>query len=518
MTPFRALYLKEYREHHVSLMITYAILFLMNLFPFCLTGHPDPFWMGLGFYLFGFYLTAIAAMSYAKEDEAKTSQFLRRLPVRSSTIFRAKFAWLLTSAAALSTPLLFWGGLYLRLRVSEGVSVDLFSETAFFSGVPVLICLLVWAYFWTTRWPNKVYAVLMTFVSAYIFLLFVALIILAIANIFYGGRMQDFNPVLAFGFLISPLPVAWFAFRKILTYYDGFEREKKTPVLISMPGQTLEKPKPRLVTRLFSSQNWTPFQGLLWQSVCQTKDALLLCLVPGSLTFFWFYFFPRFWGNYDIPVRTWTIGLSQGTQHFIEGFGIITTMATVLVLFAVASTVFSQDRANDRFRFLGYRGVSLWKFWLSRMLPYVFLVSIICFCAIFLISREITSESLESIPMKNLCLGLGMILTLVSAPLCFGSFFSMLSRSLLLSIVLTGLCSALFYLSLIFFRQLHPFLYLLCPVVLLGFLAASYSLAASRLYERPLSKSWQAPTLAVAIAVICGAIPPLAFFWNEYLI
>lgn len=506
MTPFRALYLKEFREHRISLLIVFAILFLMNLLPYAHLGSVFFDWLVGSFWVFGFYITAMAATSYAKEDEAKTSQFLRRLPVRSSTIFRAKFSWLLTSMAVLSLPLLFWGRLYLKLRVSDGVS------EFFFWGVPVFICLLIWAYFWTTRWPNKVYAVLMTFVSAYVFMLFAVLIALMIANAFYGGRIWDIT-ISAFTFLLSPFPIAWFAFRKVLAYYDGFEREKKTPVLISMPGQAIEKPKRRFVTRLFPSKPWEPFQGLLWQSFCQTRDVLILCLVPGLLTFLWFYFFPGFWENDNMPVRIWAEKMPLAMQKFVEVFGILTTMAAILILFAVASTVFSQDRESDRLRFLGYRGISLWKFWCSRMAPYVFLVLLIFLCAIIIISREMT----EPFPSKNICRGLGILLTLISAPLCMGAFFSLLFRSLLFSIVLTVACSGLFYTSLpVFWPQMYLPLYFLPPFVLLGFLAASYSLAGSRLYERPLSKSWQRPTVAVMFAAICGVIPPFFFFLTRY--
>jgi hypothetical protein len=105
MTPFSAIYRKESREHGLSLLIVFYCICAILILPVLYFGAKIVF----AFLLWQFYITATAAMSYAKEDESKTARFLRTLPLDGGTLLLAKLAWLGTAMFLLFLPILVTG-------------------------------------------------------------------------------------------------------------------------------------------------------------------------------------------------------------------------------------------------------------------------------------------------------------------------------------------------------------------------------------------------------------------------
>ncbi len=269
MSPFKSLYYKEFREHRLSLFVMLGIVVLVVAF----CSKAESVFNNLlvcYVYLYGFYVTATAAMSYAKEEESGVSRFLRALPVSSVTIFRAKLAWLGTVMLLLALPAFYVFCVPFILR--EGVSIGFYQGFRILAGdrgldlslifVVTIFSLLSWGYFCSTRFPNKLFATLLSICCVMICWLCVGGVTLRIMIWFCAGERDWMAWTMIAGMFVVNVPVAVLGIWRAATYFDRTEPEDKRAHFLNSERKEGDR-RVRLVTRLFPRGQWTPFQALL---------------------------------------------------------------------------------------------------------------------------------------------------------------------------------------------------------------------------------------------------------------
>ncbi len=454
MSPFTALYYKEFREHRVSLFVMLGLLVLCHL-PLFLGGKPDGVLIWY-FYLYAFYVTAIAAMSYAKEEESKASRFLRTLPVSSGTIFLAKLAWLGTVMLALALP-----GFYLFCLPAiwtEGVAIGFYQAIYTLThrlGIPVLwsvvtiFSLVSWGYFWSTRYPSKLFATLLSCCCVFITWLLVGWLALQMAMLFDDGRPgMKFHLFLAGGvFFIGGLYPAVFGGWRAATFYSRTEPETKPEAFLNSERKDNDR-RVRLVTRLFPRERWTPFQALLWQAICQSRDILFFGLGTAICFSLWQVFCSGHF--FDVLDQTSFFGkdaLLRDQLTVLFGFGVMSL--GFLIAFGLGSSMFAQDHERDLYRALGQRGISPRLVWWSRVLPFLAVILLPTpFISMHIVNTiTINLSTLE--PTDRYFTVAAFTFFLYLAPFGFGTFYSMLFRNVLVCILMTVGTGILFLCSII---------------------------------------------------------------------
>jgi hypothetical protein len=466
MSPFYTLFKKEYREHRISLLTVFCILCTIPAIPVLYFEAR----LGFAFLVSLFYMTATAAMSYAKEDEAKTALFLRMLPMSGQTLLYAKLTWLATVILILHLPLV----LYIRyaslfFEPSVPVSVSYAFAATFLA--------LSWAFFWTTRYPSKLFATLLACLCAictggfiHVAILFMAIVTGSINDI------RDWYHSLLTGSMITviSLPIGWLGLRRAARYYRQPELEPKRNGR-QQRSQSVSA-KPRFLTRLFPQKTWSPLTAMLWQSTGQSRDILLLGLFTALVFCLWNSFY---------------LLLSPIDDHsyFGRAFQALTVILNVICVpigFGFAATIFSQDQESQKYRILTGMGISRHLIWWSRILPFaaVYLIPLL-FAGIFAMCGMTLYPGEWGDPKLPWMVSAAIVLYLL--PFSLGSFFSMFCRSILMSIIWTfGLWSVSFCMVISeLAREPSHYSIIIAAVSIIAFPAASHLLVGDWLKEKP---------------------------------
>ncbi len=506
MTPFIALYRKEFREHFGSLGLTLLFAFFLLLTPI--------WWLEtrvvLVFYLITFYATITAAASYAGEDERQTSRFLRVMPVTGGTILRAKLSWLATSLLVLAWPLALGGyGILIGTGLDDGDRATF--SNVFFGDIgravlfatSGLFCTISWAFFWTTRWPSKMFATFLAFASAYgsFIVCYIACVVVMVMT---GNAELEGAPGTPLAVIIFLLTIivsgitGLLSLRRAAGYYrlpetktSGYYEPKAVENELRKPPRLLS----RLYDRVFPAGHWRPCAALLWQSICQSGYILLFGLGMALIFSFWQIFFGQEF--IEVANRS-TENLYEGIVQFVSG---VVILVGIMVAFGFASVMFSQDQENRNFRALTYRGVSPRLVWWSRVLPYavVYLIPLPFVVRLFCDAVSVNPPADWEIYRVRM---IGLVVTLYLAPLCLGAYYSIRFRHFVLSVlVVFGVWFLLFTVVLILVTEKSPPPILVFISVLLGYLLASRVMIGDWLREKPFSRFWWKPVSAMAICL-----------------
>lgn len=511
MTSFTALYTKEFREHRESLVVTFLVVSLTAFLPVSVTmvdvdvrHNPVASIWAIGFYVAAFYLMAIAAMSYAKEDETKTALFLRRLPTDGGTILKAKLAWLGTSILVLSIPPVL-AVLFLCMNFMI-FPFDMFQ----LEWQPVILCTvglfgaISWGFFWTTRWPSKLFATLASGLSLIIsFGILYWLTVILYVILSRKHDVDDEAVVLFCVFLtIQNTVILAFALRRAVRYYRMPENEAKALPEFDVDAKPIEKRRTRFITQFFPGEHWSPFQAMLWQSIVQSRDILWLGSLTVSLLILWQFTFQNSFEKYMNGASYDYNPLEKLYGAMICIAGMILYAGSFMVAFGFAATVFSQDRERDAYQFMTFRGVSPRLFWWSRVLPFaaIYMIPLFAYIAVlfsilgfrmfngFIPSMDafLSEEQFRKYEMWF------FIAILYITPFCFGVFFSMIFRSILTSILTTFGLTMLVFLAATVVMRYNVAPYMFFPL-LIGFPLASRLMVGDLLRQRPPSRCWLTP-------------------------
>lgn len=504
MKTFTALYQKEYREHRSTLAIVLVVQVFVILLSRWLLREPEALIIPL-LYLYAIYVTSTAASSYAKEEESGSARFLRMLPVGSGTILLAKLAWLGSVVLLLGFPFILGIG----------------HPKGFFSGnfpgfvvyvAAILFCLASWGYFWTTRCPGRVYATLVSFCSLAILWSGVAWLALQHAIRYHGGILQP-GPMMGMLVLLT-FPFTLAGLWRAAGYFRHAEREpgSSTPFL-NGPRRENDR-KIRLVSRFFPAERWTPFQALLWQAICQSRDVLFLGLATAILFGLWQVF----------PAKT-VYRICQDAQYlpesganwpyYVQIFMISVYGFGIMIALGVASTIFSQDQDRGLYSQLGQRGVPARLVWWSRILPFltVYLVPV---PFLVLMGLQIYGGEAD----RHVLYPISVLILSYLAPFCFGSFYSLICRNVL-SCKLLNFATCLTLLMAVGMTVQIPCFFVtdfyvywafgvMAVLVPLSFLIASRLYVVSWLREETSPRRFLLPVGTIVLAV-CIAAAPLGY-------
>ena len=528
MTPFTALYRKEFREHRASFFVMLGCLALCLLLPLGLGAARLEGVLVPYIYLYGFYVTAIAAMSYAKEEENQTSRFLRTLPVASGTILLAKLAWLGTAITVLLVPVVlaivvpyFWkAGISLGFHFVSNLFLGIWQPLLWFA--VSLFSLISWGYFWTTRYPSKLFATLLSYCCVFITWLAVAWFGLDMATRYYGGQVGYWpNLLMSGGVFLLSVPVTVLGLWRAATFYSRAEPETKPEAFLNSERKDNDR-RVRFVTRFFPQDRWTPFQALLWQSICQSRDILFLGLGTAIAFGLW----QMFLSEQFFAVMNRANGEEVDWNFYVQILGLGIICVGFLIAFGLGSSIFAQDQERGMYRALGQRGVSPRLVWWSRILPFL---AVILVPVPFLLNMffGFLPERASNMPQDTytwiLFLQFGLMLAFYFVPFCFGTFYSLLFRNVLVSMLATfgtwllygfGITMGgqaigkLCYEFGIEIERIHVVLmFLACAAVPLLFPIASRLMTASWLREEPLRQRWFVPTLTLAVFAVYALGP-----------
>ncbi len=531
MTPFTSLYRKEFREHSTSLFVVLGLAVLCWLLTFCFPEQEQDGLAGLSLvwyvYLYGFYVTAIAAMSYAKEEEAQTSRFLRTLPVSSGTILLAKLAWLGTVMLTLALPaVLVCFALFVR---HGGSFFDIFETlydgaeqlgilVSFF--IATIFSLVSWGYFWTTRYPSKLFATIVSISCAFITWLILGWLALQMTMLFDGGQPgMKFYLSLAGGMFLASLPVAVLGFWRAAVFYDMAEPESKPEPFLNSERKGGDW-RMRVITGLFPRDRWTPFQALLWQAICQSRDSLFLGLCTGVVVILW----QIFCSSYFLYVMDAHVSIFSASvplrDQAVAVLGVAVIAFAGLIVFGLGSSIFAQDQERGLYRALGQRGVSPRLVWWSRILPFLF-VFLLPLPFVYMFTDAVYENPRDKDIIEPI-----LLCAFYVVPFLFGMFYSLLFRNALLSILATAGTWILLWGGIAwnvgFLIQFCGFditntsmcvFFTVAAVVVLLFPIASRLMTARWLREEPWSRRWPVAALPLALFTLyVGTLP--AIYWG----
>jgi hypothetical protein len=310
-------------------------------------------------------------------------------------------------------------------------------------GFSTTISALSWALFWTTRWQSKIFATLLSYLCMIgtwgfvLLLLNIPCIILSCFGFLISEPEWIFSAANIVTMIIS-LPIGISGLRRAAGYYQSPEAENRYH--FSSVRLKSDATKQRLLTRLFPKKAWSPFTALLWQSIGQSFDILLLGFVT-VLTFCGWWSFVFFLGDFI----EWNDVSPSYFNKVVVLFSYLITFGCSFMLIGFASTIFSQDQEGRQFRALTERGISYRLIWWSRIIPYafVYLIPLIFFGGLavcgftlhfFYNGQSEFSDTNEFLSFQRIMI---IITVLYLLPFSFGSFFSMFCRSILKSIILT---------------------------------------------------------------------------------
>lgn len=491
MTPFTAIYRKEFQENRWLLLTVFSVCVTMILYGCVENSYNSVLrWLEnaklLGLCIVG----AAAALSYATETEQKTAAFLRRIPVPGLTLLRAKLAWIVTVTLAVFVPLFVGHFIALHYRLPFGISSAIWLSAAF--------SMVAWGLLLSTICRSTLMAVLTTWLSQLVILLGLALLFPGTYTLpFFGnyyhlyGFEGFFSRFHMSGLLLPNLisvGILGVALYRAANFLDICERKQErgsTPV-----GDGAAKPG--LLARLFGMETWGPFRALLWQSIRQSSTVLGFGVVVAMIFTVWNVF----------KGMEFVLMLSGGPMidtylYNISGFIYI---AGCLIALGFSSAVFAQDQDNGQYRVLAQHGVSPNLVWWSRFLPFLFVYSL----PVPMIVRLCHLYTHFGCDQSHFGMTVIPILLLYYTPLCFGTFYSIFFRDYIVNVFLV-LISTAFMMPVI--GGLAKFGALgsvpATVIVLLALLTASWRMTADWLREKPQLDRLPKPlfTLLVAYAL-----------------
>ena len=495
MTPFTAIYRKEFQENRWLLLTVFSVCVVMILYGCVENSYNSVLrWLEnaklLGLCIVG----AAAALSYATETEQKTTAFLRRIPVPGLTLLRAKLAWIVTVTLAVFVPLFVGHFIALQYRLPFGVSSAIWLSAAF--------SMIAWGLLLSTVCRSTLMAVLTTWLSQLMILLGLALLFPGTYTLpFFGnyyhlyGFEGFFSQYRISGLLLPNLisaVVFAVALYRAANFLDISERKQERSGGAPVKDGAA---KPEFLARLFGFETWGPFRALLWQSIRQSLTVLAFGVVVAIIFTGWNWF----------KGMEFVLMLSGGPMidtylYNISGFLYI---AGCLIALGFSSAVFAQDQDNGQFRVLAQHGVSPNLVWWSRFLPFLFVYSlpvpmIVRLCHLY--THYGYSQTVFSSAMIP-------VLLLYYTPLCFGTFYSIFFRDYIVNVFLV-LISAAFMVPLIGgMAKFGGFdSTLATTTILLGILAASWQMTADWLREKPLLLRLPRPLFTLFVAYVLSFV------------
>ncbi|MDR3232069.1 MAG: hypothetical protein LBT46_00095 [Planctomycetaceae bacterium] len=420
MTPFIALYHKERREHGWSLLTVFLTLCILLISSYGPLEIPR-----LSFALiWTLYITATAAMSYAKEDEEKTAMFLRMLPISGNTLLCAKLAWLGTAAACLTVPF----GMMFGVMFYQNGNIDIW-----YSPVLALLFLLPWSLFWTTRISNKLLAFSAAIacgcgVPALTRLLSTTVMMVMMGIFDFESDLDyiltSFLSVIDTGILLW---VGAVGLRRAARYYQLPEQIPSSIFRMNRNTGNAD-----WLVRCFPQGRWSPFTAMLWQSITQSKDILTFGLLCGILFCGWEILLGQF---FIAPLTTGTV-FHNYFNNVLRTGSFLMFLFLIMSALGFVSVIFSRDQEGQRYRLFIQRGISHRLVWQSRILPFA---AVYLFPLPFYIhywNTLIQPSAADDVSAPKTAVILVVVLVYL-LPFAIGSFFSILCKTVLMSAALT---------------------------------------------------------------------------------
>ena len=366
------------------------------------------------------YAGGAAALAYSTEHADNTFLFLRKLPITQATIAVGKIGWVICG-----TLLVLFGNL---LLTAPWGTFDYNVGCAF--GI-VILEMLVWGIFWSTRCRSQVHALLATYTCASV-MAFVMVQLFVSSQ--YVSFVESYLEVVPHR-LAALAVVAIFAG---LGAFRWFRYETKSPLIVRlMPDSFSLFRYPRHVQ--------SPFLGLIHHHLRHASLIYplgIFCFALFSFGVLVSVFFPEIVHNTEF-MNVWRGMVAIGA--------IICVTGTVLFW----ATIFGHDQQNDSYRYLSRLGIHEGKVWWSRMLPAMFFYFSVLVCWLVLAGKEWYAASLDynhtlgtyefsNARWWDMCLSqVSGAFTVWLAPAAVGAFISVSFRSQMVSLALTlgGICT-----------------------------------------------------------------------------
>lgn len=434
MVPFSAIFRKEVRQQGALAVAMVLLCLLLQLTCYLMTLFPE--WSGGGFmaeyFAIAVFMTALyggsaAAIVFSCEQEDRTFNFLRALPVSSSTVFWGKAAWLVSGTilvfAGTSLLTLFWNLLSVDSRAqiwSPGEVMGMF-------GIGIVEA-FAWGLFWSPRCRSQVHALLATY--------FFASVIGYYVSVFTGGSnfSEIYYNAIPFRLGISAVVLAigvWSGLR----WFDLWVTKPSVYDPTGKPRRKLLDPLP------YPSRIQTPFFALVHHTIRQSQTLFLvgislacLCVACSLL--------------YTLSAR---FSIWADTNRYLP---IFLTLGSVLYCVILCGSIFGGDQKNESFRFLSRCGVSPGKVWWSRVLtvfvltvPFVFALYFVLFGSTVRDRHEIDFGTWlikmenEFVKKENLFYWIPSALAMWIIPFSCGALLSISIRRIIVSVALTGAAS-----------------------------------------------------------------------------
>ncbi len=505
MTPFTALYRKEFRQQFslAACMVLFCFVLQLGMAMMQLVvSHLNPDFLAVGLLVTALFAGAAAALSFSSEKDDRTFDFLRSLPVSAKSIVYGKCAWIISGTAGVLAATSLLAGMWVGLTSQHGLGAG---EAFAVFGVGIAEA-LVWGCFWSPRCKTQIAALLATYFCASIASYAAA----SFCAENFGDVLDAYIRALPIRLLIV-VAVAIFATRGMARWFEfSVQKKEKSAGLkfsnshLVLPGKTQRMPNNSKRVR-------SPFFSLLCQSTRQSRTLMLLGLGMVSVLLMSCYFMHR----------------AYTTNHawISEAFDLVMPgILFVLFYLIFCGSIFAADQKNESYRFLSRCGIAPGKIWWSRIVA--FFLPALCInalCAFMILASSWNSPHtalgpLDALKLYNHLL-LGYIVTFF-IPFAVGSFLSISMRSPIVAVTLTGLVSMCVYFWMLLGMNLfdcNP-LWSTLPICL-AFLVASRMRCDDWLRER---RTWRGrwkvfSPVMVTLAAICIAIPPIRIYSVPYI-
>ncbi|MDR1491726.1 MAG: ABC transporter permease [Planctomycetaceae bacterium] len=496
MKPIRALFWKEYRQ---QILLPAAMAILCVLTQTCIYGIYYALGVGSSVEFPGMtkvagtflviYAIAGSAILFAKEKEDQTDAFLRNMPVRGSTVLIGKLTWLIVSMAALAVALTFVTLVWLPILGARwATTADEWKD-----GMEILFIYLFTGVchglFWSTLTSKQLHAVVITLASAFGSLLFSAWTI----SCFFYCKDIDFTLVL-YVYLFVSATLGGFG----VWNGNNWLRKRQDKTIVARIGFFANKQRRRKEITIEQLKTQKPMRGeflaLVWQCYRQSSYLVWFVLLMAAAILLWS---PLLYATerYNIYNTHLSRFLREGIPLFSWIFG-----------FIVCSNIFYPDHRKKGILFLTYRGVSPGKVWRSRIVLFGSLM-ILCCAALngtYFIDKYWGLSKLPLQRYSDIVIGMIFIFTMFA----IGQFASMITRSVILPLITTGVGLFLAFWWMIYLHLIEIFsgnfeMEIMSSVLfslpmLLSFFVASRMRIHDCMRERPLRASMRKIALCFA--------------------
>ena len=488
LTPFKALFWKEYRQHNMLAIGVAAICVLVLSIVYCVGGIAYPInpYYAIAMFFVALYAGSLASVLFSNEHDEKTFMVLRNQPLSNGAVARAKLAWLFVSTTAVFAAIMLAALGFAAFCGDNSTPKEVFGVCGI--GVIEGIC---WGLFWTTRLKSQLNSLLCTFISSSIGLQFCTSMYVAYNHAAGSVVIPDGYADAVWFRLALVIPVGAFG------VYNAFGWLRRRELESAETISTKTKNRGRGVLAC------SRFLSLCAITVRQSRILLFCCVsIFASISVYVFIH-----SIYYIGIGN----IDASPSYPVNTYGIITLMV-------YCGSVFFADQKANGTKLLIYNGVSPVEIWYSRI--FVFGVPLLAFLAITVLPLSVSvikeHHFIWYLPdswavgswMNNYAVSSLFLLIYftcyVIATFSIGQLASLSLRSGILGIVFTMIGSALLFYwwgNTLYIFGLSP-VWTTVPFIFLFFIAGRLR-AADWMRGRTALKDWMKPTLVILIPFLC---------------